>query len=156
MTANLLGPLGGSDSTKMKVWGRVALFHGHRPFFLRHNPPLEHPGVWAQSWPLVSLPSRSARTPQLCPPFLACPVWPPSTKVLSLSVLLVQILCILSKPGESKRHVDASQRRYVEFKKPDTKENLWVRFQFPEVLRQANLPSQVEIRAEVAPWWGRD
>ena len=41
-------------------------------------------------------------------------------------------------------------------KKPDTKENLWVRFQFPEVLRQVNLSLQVEIRAEVAPWWGRD
>ena len=105
----------------MKVWGRVALFHNRRLFSLRHNPPLAHPGVWAQSWPLVSLPSRSARTPQLCPPFLACPVWLPSTKVLSLSVLLVQILCILSKPGESKRQVDASQKCYVEFKKPDTK-----------------------------------
>ena len=52
--------------------------------------------------------------------------------------------------------MDASQRRYVEFKKPDTKENLWVRFQFPEVLRQVNLSLQVEIRAEVTPWWGRD
>lgn len=121
LTANLIGPLGGSEDTKMKVWGRVALFHNRRLFSLRHNPPLAHPGVWAQSWPLVSLPSRSARTPQLCPPFLACPVWLPSTKVLSLSVLLVQILCILSKPGESKRQVDASQKCYVEFKKPDTK-----------------------------------
>lgn len=52
LTANLLGPLGGSDDTKMKVWGRVALFRSRRLFSLRHNPPLVRPGVWAQPWPL--------------------------------------------------------------------------------------------------------